>query len=90
VAEDMVDLGIDMWQGVIPQNDIKGVIERTEGKLCIMGGFDMQLIDFRIPPKKRSETMSTRSSTPICRSQLHALRHEHHNGPQERRTGHQR
>jgi hypothetical protein len=35
-----------MWQGVIPQNDIKGVIERTEGKLCIMGGFDMQLIDY--------------------------------------------
>ncbi|HHU05284.1 MAG TPA: hypothetical protein GXZ65_02225 [Clostridiales bacterium] len=46
VAEDMVELGIDMWQGVIPQNDIKGVIERTEGKLCIMGGFDMQLIDY--------------------------------------------
>jgi len=45
VAEDMVDLGIDMWQGVIPQNDIRGVIERTEGKLCIMGGFDMQKID---------------------------------------------
>lgn len=45
VAEDMVELGIDMWQGVIPQNDIKGVIERTEGKLCIMGGFDMGLID---------------------------------------------
>ena len=46
VAEDMVDLGIDMWQGVIPQNDIKGVIERTESKLCIMGGIDMALIDF--------------------------------------------
>lgn len=46
IAEDMVDLGIDMWQGVIPQNDIKGVIERTKGKLCIMGGFDMQTIDF--------------------------------------------
>ncbi len=46
ICEDMVDLGIDMWQGVIPQNNIKDVIERTGGKLCIMGGFDMQDIDF--------------------------------------------
>lgn len=45
VAEDMVDLGIDMWQGVIPQNDIPGIIERTGGKLFVMGGLDMQLID---------------------------------------------
>lgn len=46
VCEDMVDLGIDMWQGVLPQNDIKDVIERTGGKICIMGGLDMQKIDF--------------------------------------------
>lgn len=45
VAEDMVDLGIDMWQGCIPQNDIKGVVERTNGKLCILGGIDMQITD---------------------------------------------
>lgn len=45
VCEDMVDLGIDMWQGVIPQNDIRGVIEKTQGKLCVMGGLDMQIID---------------------------------------------
>jgi hypothetical protein len=29
--------------------DIKGVIERTESKLCIMGGIDMALIDFPEP-----------------------------------------
>lgn len=52
VAEDMVELGIDMWQGVIPQNDIKGVIERTEGKLCIMGGIDMDLIDYPEPDEQ--------------------------------------
>lgn len=46
ICEDMVDIGMDMWQGVIPQNDIPGIIERTEGKLCVMGGFDMQKIDF--------------------------------------------
>lgn len=46
VCEDMVDIGIDMWQGVLPQNDIPAVIERTEGKLFLLGGIDMQKIDF--------------------------------------------
>ena len=45
IAEDMVEMGIDMWQGVIPQNDIEGVVRRTEGKLCLLGGLDMGLID---------------------------------------------
>ena len=45
VAEDMVEMGIDMWQGVIPQNDIPGVLKKTEGKLCLLGGLDMGLID---------------------------------------------
>jgi len=45
IAEDMVELGIDMWQGCIPENDIKGVVERTEGKLCVMGGIDIQKVD---------------------------------------------
>lgn len=45
VAEDMVELGIDMWQGCIPQNDIPGVVKRTGGKLCILGGIDMPVCD---------------------------------------------
>ena len=45
LENDMVDIGIDMWQGAIPQNNIKKMIENTKGKLCVMGGMDMQLID---------------------------------------------
>ena len=45
VAEDMAEIGMDIWQGVTPENDIPGVIERTEGKLLLMGGVDMSLID---------------------------------------------
>ena len=52
IAEDMVELGIDMWQGVIPQNNIKGVVERTGGKLCIMGGIDMQVVDLPNVPEQ--------------------------------------
>lgn len=46
VAEDMVEIGFDMWQGVLPQDDIPGIIEKTQGKLFLMGGIDMQRIDF--------------------------------------------
>lgn len=46
LAEDMVELGIDMWQGVLPQDDIPGIIDKTGGKLLLMGGIDMQKIDF--------------------------------------------
>jgi len=45
VAEDMAEIGVDIWQGTTPENDIPGVIKRTEGKLFIMGGTDMPLID---------------------------------------------
>ena len=46
VAEDIVEIGFDMWQGVLPQDDIPGIIEKTQGKLFLMGGIDMQKIDF--------------------------------------------
>ena len=46
LTEDMIDLEIDMWQGPIAQNDIKGCMEKAGGRLCLMGGFDMQTIDF--------------------------------------------
>lgn len=52
IAEDMVELGIDMWQGVIPQNDIPGIIKRTKGRLCLLGGIDMQKIDFAGAPEE--------------------------------------
>ncbi len=45
VVEDMVEIGIDMWQGCIPQNDIPGIFKRTNGKLCLLGGIDMQKTD---------------------------------------------
>ena len=45
LAQDMVELGIDIWQGVIPQNDIVAVQEATEGKLAMIGGVDCPAID---------------------------------------------
>ena len=45
VAGDMVEMGIDMWQGVLPENDVEAVLRRTEGRLCLMGLLDMPAID---------------------------------------------
>ena len=52
LAPDMVDLGIDIWQGPTPQNDISKVIERTQGKLFLLGGIDMSVIDFADAPEE--------------------------------------
>jgi hypothetical protein len=45
VVTDMVELGIDIWQGVIPQNDIVEIQKITEGKLAMIGGIDGPAID---------------------------------------------
>ena len=42
---DMVEMGIDIWQGVIPQNDIVEIQRITEGKLAMIGGIDGPAID---------------------------------------------
>ena len=38
-------MGIDIWQGVIPQNDIVEIQRVTEGKLPMIGGIDGPAID---------------------------------------------
>ncbi len=45
IAPDLVDLGVDMWQGVLPSNDIPRIQKETGGKLLLMGGLDQGLID---------------------------------------------
>ena len=38
IAEDMAEIGIDVWQGVLPTNDIVGLTRRLEGRMALMGG----------------------------------------------------
>jgi hypothetical protein len=42
---DMVEIGVDAWQGVIAQNDIVDIQRVTEGRLPMIGGFDGPKID---------------------------------------------
>ena len=45
IVEDMVDLHIDVWQGVLPQDDIAGIQKRLDGRMALMGGIDAAIVD---------------------------------------------
>lgn len=38
IVEDMVEIGIDVWQGVLPSNDIVKLSEQLGGRMAMMGG----------------------------------------------------
>ena len=40
IVEDMVELGIDIWQGVLPTNDIVKIQKELDGRMTLMGGID--------------------------------------------------
>ncbi len=45
IVEDMVDLHIDIWQGVLPQNDIPAIQKQLDGRMTLMGGVDAAIVD---------------------------------------------
>ena len=45
VVEDMVELGVDVWQGVLPQNDIPKLQKQLAGRMTLMGGIDASIVD---------------------------------------------
>ena len=42
----MIEMGIDIWQGVMKSNDIKSLIDTYGGQISFMGGIDSAEIDF--------------------------------------------
>ncbi|MCL2200555.1 MAG: uroporphyrinogen decarboxylase (URO-D) [Oscillospiraceae bacterium] len=45
IIEDMIDIGIDIWQGAIPENDLLRLQKEIGGRMVMMGGLDMSIID---------------------------------------------
>ncbi|MDO4617095.1 MAG: uroporphyrinogen decarboxylase family protein [Lachnospiraceae bacterium] len=45
IIEDMVELGIDVWQGTIPSNDIPKLQKQLDGRMVLMGGLDAAVVD---------------------------------------------
>ena len=73
IENDMVDLGIDMWQGALPSNDIVQVQKNTKGKMLLMGGIDQGVIDEQTRQRMKSAVkfagrlMHTRPVEHFCR-----------------------
>ena len=42
----MIEMGVDIWQGVMKSNDIKKLIDTYGGKISFMGGVDSAEIDY--------------------------------------------
>ncbi len=38
IVEDMAEIGIQVWQGTLPENDIPALQQRLQGRLVLMGG----------------------------------------------------
>ncbi len=45
IVEDMVELGIQVWQGVLPSNDIPALQKQLDGRMTLMGGLDAGIVD---------------------------------------------
>ena len=41
----MIEMGIDIWQGVVSTNNIPELIEKYGGKISFMGGIDNGKVD---------------------------------------------
>ena len=46
LVPDMIDMGIDIWQGVMTSNNIPELIKQYGGKISFMGGIDSASIDY--------------------------------------------
>jgi len=45
IVKDMVEIGIDIWEGVLPANDIQQIKKDTDYKLLLMGGIEASVVD---------------------------------------------
>ena len=46
LVPDMIDMGIDVWQGVMNTNNIPELIQKYGGQITFMGGIDSATVDF--------------------------------------------
>ena len=51
-VEDMIEIGIDIWQGIVPENDIVSLQKQIDGRMCLMGGISGPIVD--TPDQKES------------------------------------
>lgn len=52
IIEDMVEIGIDVWQGCLPENDIPKLQAQLKGRMTLMGGIDVAVVDTEFATEK--------------------------------------
>lgn len=45
IHDDIAELGITIWHGVTPRDDIPAIIKKHGSRICLFGGIDMDVID---------------------------------------------
>jgi uroporphyrinogen-III decarboxylase len=43
IAGDLADIGVDIWQGVLPTNNIAEITKTLDGRMALMGGIDSSI-----------------------------------------------
>ena len=68
LVEDMAEIGVDIWQGVLPTNDIAAISEKVGDRMLLMGGID-SVIDRPDAPESeiRAETRRALDAYGHCR-----------------------
>ena len=46
IIEDMVDCHINVWQGVLPSNDVPALLKQLNGRMVLLGGLVAGAFDF--------------------------------------------
>lgn len=46
LVPDMIEMGVDIWQGVMTSNDIPALIEKYGGQITFMGGIESASVDY--------------------------------------------
>lgn len=45
LVPDMIDMGVDIWQGALPENNIPAILKNCGRDIIIMGGIDASIVD---------------------------------------------
>jgi len=43
IAEDLAEIGVDIWQGVLPTNNVAAITKALDGRMALMGGIDSSI-----------------------------------------------
>ena len=66
IVTDMVEIGVELWQGTIAQNDIVKIQEITEGKLAMCGGIDGPKLDVSYTTEEMARAEVRRAIDTYC------------------------